>query len=367
MDLNNDRNSSKVLIVDDEKYICTAISRWLQPEGYECLLAHSYNEAVTCLKEHNFDLLISDINMPGKSGIELLRTVKEEYPQLAVLMATAVDERSVAIHSLELGAFGYMIKPFDKNEFIINVATALERRRLSIKSQEYERRLEQEVRDRTNDIRSREEEIALRLVWASEYRDDDTGEHIRRIGMFASILAQALQYPSKFVDDIRVAAPMHDVGKIGVSDNILLKPAKLTTEEFEIVKKHTIIGSEILGGSDIPLLQLASNISLSHHEKWDGSGYPQGISGKDINEAARIVAIADVYDALSYDRVYRKAFPLEAVLEIMHEGKGKHFDPEIFDCFLEVLPDFRQVQIEFSANKQKHFTKSKISENIQLP
>lgn len=335
---------AQVLIVDDEKYICVAIKRWLEPEGYECIVAHDYDQALNCLENYPVDLLISDVNMPGKSGVELLRITKERYPYIAVLMATAVDERNVAIHAVQLGAYGYMIKPFDKNEFIISVAAALERRRLEMEGKEYEHRLEQEVRDRTADIRNREEEIALRLVWASEYRDDDTGEHIRRLGLFASILAEALHLTSSFVDDIRVAAPMHDIGKIGVSDNILRKPGPLAPEEFEIIKKHAEIGAGILGGSNIPLLQLASEIALSHHEKWDGSGYPQGLAGEGIPEAARIVAIADVFDALSYDRVYRKAFSEEKVLQIMHEGKNRHFDPRIFECFISVLPSFREVQ-----------------------
>lgn len=344
MELKSTSVRPKVLIVDDETYICSAISRWLGPEGYDCTVAYNYDEAITHLDEENFELLISDINMPGKSGIELLRVSKQRHPDMAVLMATAVDERNVAIHSLELGAYGYMMKPFDKNEFIINVAGALDRRRLTIQQKEYEHRLEQEVRDRTADIRNREEEIALRLVWASEYRDDDTGEHIQRIGLFSALLAECLGYPALLVDDIRVAAPMHDVGKIGVSDTILLKPGKLTPEEFEIIKTHSVIGAEILGGSDIPLLKLASTIALSHHEKWDGSGYPQGLAGEAIPEVARILAVADVYDALSYDRVYRKAFSEDKVFEIMNEGNGTHFDPRIFSCFLTVLPAFQEVQ-----------------------
>ena len=335
-----------ILIVDDEKYICIAISRWLEPEGFNCVMAYDYNEALACMENQEFQLLISDINMPGKSGIELLRTTKERFPRTAILMATAVGERNTAIHALELGAYGYLIKPFDKNEFMINVASALERRRLELRSKEYERQLEQEVRDRTAVIRNREEEIALRLVWASEYRDDTTGEHIRRIGMFSAILAEALGYSKSFVDDIRIASPMHDVGKIGVPDHILLKPTKLTPAEFEIIKKHTEIGAGILGGSDIPLLQFASGIALSHHEKWDGSGYPQGLAGEDIPEAARIVAMVDEYDALLFDRVYRTAYPEEKVLKILQQGKGTHFEPRIFECFLDILPQIQRAQIK---------------------
>jgi putative two-component system response regulator len=341
-----DKRKADILIVDDEKYICIAISRWLAPEGFNCVMAHDYNQALACMENQEFDLLISDINMPGKSGIELLRTTKERFPRTAILMATAVDERNTAIHALELGAYGYLIKPFDKNEFMINIASALERRRHELRSKEYERQLEQEVRDRTADIRNREEEIALRLVWASEFRDDTTGEHIRRIGMFSAILAEALGHPKSFVDDIRVASPMHDVGKIGVPDHILLKPDKLTPSEFEIIKKHTEFGAGILGGSDIPLLQFASEIALTHHEKWDGSGYPHGLVGEEIPEAARIVAIVDEYDALSFDRVYRHAYPEERVLEILRQGKGTHFEPRIFECFMEILPQLRRVQIK---------------------
>lgn len=342
-----------VLIVDDEAYVGTIMSRWLEPEGYACAVAHDFNEAIARLEEKNFDLLISDINMPGKSGVELLRVSKERFPDLAVIMATAINERDVAIQSLKLGAYGYMIKPFDKNEFLINVVSALERRRLSIRSKEYERLLEQEVQDRTGDIRDREQEIAMRLVWASEYRDDDTGDHIRRIGMYSAMLAEALGYPPATVDEIRLAAPMHDVGKIGVSDAILLKPGKLTKDEFQIIKKHPVIGAEILGGSNIPLLQLASSIALSHHEKWDGTGYPYGLAGRAIPEVARIVAIVDVYDALSYDRVYRKAFAEDEVMDIMDSGRGSHFDPDLFDCFLKVLPAFRREKAIMEAGKGK--------------
>jgi putative two-component system response regulator len=341
-----DKRKADILIVDDEKYICIAISRWLEPEGFNCVMAHDYNEAMACMEKQEFHLLISDINMPGKSGIELLRTTKERFPRTAILMATAVDERNTAIHALELGAYGYLIKPFDKNEFMINIASALERRRYELRSKEYERQLEQEVRDRTADIRNREEEIALRLVWASEFRDDTTGEHIRRIGMFSAILAEALGFPKSFVDDIRIASPMHDVGKIGVPDHILLKPDKLTPAEFEIIKKHTEFGAGILGGSDIPLLQFASEIALTHHEKWDGSGYPRGLAGEDIPEASRIVAIVDEYDALSFDRIYRHAYPEERVLEILRQGKGTHFEPRIFECFMDTLPVLRHVHIK---------------------
>ena len=171
--------------------------------------------------------------------------------------------------------------------------------------------------------------------------------------MFSAILAEALGHSKTFVDDIRIAAPMHDVGKIGVPDHILLKPNKLTPAESELIKKHTEIGAGILGGSDIPLLQLASEIALNHHEKWNGSGYPRGLVGEEIPEAARIVTLVDEYDALSFDRVYRPAYPEEKVLEIIRQRKDTHFEPRIFECFMDILPVLRHVKIKkFSADSR---------------
>lgn len=338
---------AKILVVDDQEQVRSIFSRWLDSAGYQCTTARDADNALDILRrEHGFDLLISDIMMPGKSGLELLEIVRSRYPDLAVIMATGLDRCEVAQWTLHVGTYGYLIKPFEKNELLISVAGALERRRLTRESLAYEERLRQDVRDRTAEIRRREEEIALRLVSASEYRDEETGGHIRRMGAYSAALANALGWEQQAVDMIRVAAPMHDVGKIGVSDSILLKPGKLTEDEFEKMKEHAAIGASILGGSHIPLLQMATDIALCHHEKWDGSGYLRGLRGEDIPEAARIVAVADVYDALSNDRVYRKALAEDNVLAIMRDGRGSHFDPRIFDCFLDLLPMFRAIHRE---------------------
>jgi putative two-component system response regulator len=194
----------------------------------------------------------------------------------------------------------------------------------------YENTLEEEVRQRTGQIREREEEIVLRLVQAAEYRDDETGEHIRRVGRYASEIARAAGWTAVETDNIRLAAPMHDVGKIGVPDAILRKPGKLTPEEFVVIQTHPTIGARILERSKVPLLEMARDIALCHHEKWDGSGYPRGLRGEDIPISARIVAVCDVYDALVSDRVYRLAYPKDEALAIMSESNGKHFDPSVF-------------------------------------
>ena len=334
----------RVLIVDDEPYIRELIQRCLELEGYECNTAPHAEAALAELDADAYQLLVSDIHMPGMSGMELLATVRTRHPDLAVLMVTGVDDRKVGIQALRLGAFGYLIKPFDVNELAINAANALQRRQLTLLSQATQDRLEGEVRRRTTQIRRREEEIALRLVAAAEYRDPDTGAHVRRIGLYAATLAQLLRWPASRIDDLRVAAMMHDIGKIGVPDSILLKPGPLLPDEFEILKQHTVIGGRILERSDIPLLEMAREIALWHHERWEGGGYPGGFGGERIPESARIVAVCDVSDALVHDRVYRRALPEPQVLELMRGQRGRHFDPRMLDAFLGQLDAFRDIR-----------------------
>ena len=336
----------KILIVDDEPEIAELVQELLTIAGYRCFTANSAEAALRMLEKRNFGLLVTDIMMPGMSGIELLEEVKKSFPDLAVIMVTGLDDRKMAIHTLELGAYGYIIKPFNKNEILINVVAALERRRLSLLSQEYEKSLKMEVDQRTKDVHDREEEIIFRLIAATRYRDDETGAHVKRIGLYAAEMAKGLGWSDSATNDIRLAAPMHDLGKIGVPDEILLKTGKLEPAEFEIIKKHPKIGFDILDGSTIPLIQMAAQIALSHHEKWEGSGYLLGLSGDKIPEAGRVVAIVDVYDALVHDRVYRKALNENKALSIMVSDRGKHFDPFIFDCFMSLLPQMREIREE---------------------
>jgi putative two-component system response regulator len=341
-----DEATPRVLIVDDEPYIRELIQRCLELEGYHCRTAPNAESALDALGEDRYQLLVSDIHMPGMSGLDLLQIVRDRHPELAVLMVTGVDDRKVGIQALRLGAFGYLIKPFDVNELAINAANALQRRQLSLLSQATQERLEGEVRRRTTQIRRREEEIALRLVAAAEFRDADTGAHVRRIGLYAASLAQLLGWPAAKVDDLRVAAMMHDIGKIGVPDSILLKPGPLLPDEFEVIKQHTVIGARILERSEIALIDMAREIALSHHERWDGGGYPQGLAGESIPPAARIVAVCDVYDALVHDRIYRPAIPEREVLELMAAQRGRHFDAQMLDPFLREAATFRAIREE---------------------
>ena len=273
-----EKGKTRILVVDDETNISRLVSQFLENQGYVCETCENGALAIEKLASGRFDLVVSDINMPGMSGIELLAAVKKSQPDIAFIMLTAVDDHRTAVHALELGAFGFIIKPFEANELFINVTNSLRRRELEMERNQYEERLELQVRERTAEIRATQEQVIIHLVTASGYRDEETGEHIRRMGEYAAILAEAVGWDAKATDEMRLAASMHDVGKIGVSDAILRKPGKLSSEEFELMKEHTRIGARILEGSQIALLNLAHDIALYHHEKWNGSGLSAGIA-----------------------------------------------------------------------------------------
>jgi putative two-component system response regulator len=346
-----DASPPRVLFAAADFRLREQVAGWLRPERYDCYTAATAGEAQSLLDCGGFELAIIEVTSAETGGLDLIARIRSDHPDLSLLAAAPVEQRQRTIHALERGASGCLLLPLDRRELLVQVAHELSRRRLMQESVAYEHRLETEARERTADVRRREEELALRLVSASEYRDNETGAHIRRIGLYSGVLAEALGWPANSVQDIRIAATMHDIGKIGVPDTILLKPGRLTPDEFEIIKRHTVIGAAILSNSDIPLLHLAKEIALYHHEKWNGQGYPRGLAGEDIPECARVVAIGDVYDALVHARVYKPAYSEEETLRLMQAERGQHFDPRIFDCFLSVLPEFRRIrqQIEDSS------------------
>jgi putative two-component system response regulator len=329
--------SEKVLVVDDDESIRELVGRMLERDGYLHKTAASAEEALEILQEEEIALVISDINMPGKTGIDLLREVKDSYKDIAVMMATAVDDRNVAIQSLYMGAFGYVTKPFNKNELMINVTNALRRRELEIENRRHSEELESTVSLRTAELQQSREETIHKLARAAEFRDNETAQHTVRVGNFCEILAQSAGQDDVFCKELRIAAQLHDVGKIGISDTILLKPGKLTASEFEEIKKHCEIGYRILEDSKSEVLNLGAVIALTHHEKFNGSGYPKGLSQQDIPLVGRITAICDVFDALTSHRVYKAAMPVEQALEILKKEREEHFDPEILDLFLSNL------------------------------
>ncbi len=338
----------RILIVDDELQIRRVIATIIEMEGYACELAEDAESALEILAIQKIDLLISDINMKAMSGVELLGVALRRFPDLAVIMVTGVDDRDIAIKTLHMGAYGYVTKPFQANELIINIANALRRRQLEIENRRHREELEILIEERTQELfNSREESIHI-LSKAAEFRDDETAKHTIRMGHYSEQLARLCGLQESFCQDIKNAAPLHDVGKIGITDAILLKPGKLTPEEFAIMKTHCEIGYRILSESTSDILSLGAEIALNHHEKYNGSGYPQGLSGESIPLTGRIGAICDVFDALTTERIYKKAVSAEQALAIMQEGRSSHFDSRIFDHFINNFKMFTDIRNRFA-------------------
>ena len=343
----------RVLIVDDEEQIRTLLARLLGAHGFECLTADSAAAARRVLKETNIALVLSDVTMPGESGIDFTREVLAHYPETAVVMVTGMDDPSHAEVAIELGAYGYVLKPFKPNELIINVGNALRRRTLEIENRNHREMLEQTVLARTTalratiaqlessdtELRRLREETIRRLSWAAEFRNQETGEHIVRMSLYCALLARLAGLDAERAELIRIASPMHDVGKIGIPDRILLKPGRLSAEEREVMEAHTEMGHRILAGSGVELLDLAAEMALTHHERIDGTGYPRALDGDAIPVEGRICAIADVFDALTSDRVYRQAFQPDEARELMLQGRSTQFDADLLDLFVASFDD----------------------------
>ena len=339
----NGHAPATVLVIDDEPRVRDLITRWLTADGCACAQAATAQAAWEHLQAHEVHLVTLDIRMPGDSGIDLLRQIGRSYPDTSVIMISAVEETQMAIEALTYGACAYLVKPVKRDQVIFHARRAFERRQLVVDNRQYLRRLEERVREQTVAIRQAHEETIYRLVGACMCRDEETGIHLRRTGLLSEVLARAADWSAAEAEDIRLAAPMHDVGKIGVPDTILRKPGKLSPEEFEAMKQHTLIGAGMLAGSNVPMLQMAHDIALAHHEHWDGNGYPAGLCGHAIPEAARIVAIVDVFDALTHDRVYRPAMPEEEALAIMRKGAGRQFDPLLLAVFFTQLAEISRI------------------------
>jgi putative two-component system response regulator len=330
-----------VLVVDDEPMNLMLLRHILEPVGYEHLYFTSEPGEVEGLADElDPDLVLLDLMMPGPTGLELLHRLRQRPGggHTPIMILTSDHSLDAKRDALEAGANDLLAKPFSPAEVRLRIRNLLESRHLHVQLRRQNELLDERVRERTAELDTARVETLLRLAHAGEYRDDDTGEHARRVGETAALLAEALGWTPSLVERLRRAAPLHDIGKIGVPDAILLKPGRLTREEFSVMQTHTTIGARILGGSEVPLLQLAEEIALCHHERWDGGGYPRGLAGSDISLAGRIVAVADTFDALVYDRRYKLAWSVEdAVAELVRE-RGRQFDPELVDAFVEVAP-----------------------------
>ncbi len=341
----------QIAIIDDMPLNLLLMEKLVAHEaGVEPHTFVDAHEGLRWCLEHEPDLIIVDYMMPGLDGLEFIKRVRERHPreEVPILMVTANSERTTRYDALARGANDFLTKPIDKHEFEPRVRNMLKLRQAHKITRDRAATLAEEVKNATTDILQRERETVVRLARAAEFRDPETGAHIQRMARYSALIAEHLSQPQSFVSDLLLAAPMHDVGKLGIPDHILLKAGALSPAEREIMKRHTTIGYDILKDSASCVVQLGASIALTHHEKFDGTGYPNQLSGRDIPLEGRIVAVADVFDAISSHRPYKQAWPMEKAIELLVEGRGRHFDPDCVDAFLQHLDDVLAIRDEFA-------------------
>lgn len=334
---------SNVLIIDDQsitRMILQELVGSIDKDITSTCFADP-TQALEWAKSHEIDLVITDYKMPQMDGIEFIKWIRRipRCNDVPVMIVTCVEDQSIRYLALESGANDFITKPIDHTECRArchNMLTMSLQRKL-IKDRAL--LLEREIRKTTQELHDREQETLMRLAKAGEYRDEDTGNHILRISRYSKLIAHRLGLSHERCDLIAQSAPMHDIGKIGIPDAILLKPGRLTPEEYKIMQRHTLVGYEILKDSLSKYIQIGAVIALNHHEKFSGEGYPHGLKGDSIPLEARIVAIADVFDALVTDRPYKKSWPMEKAIEYISEERGKHFDPDCAEAFLSELQE----------------------------
>ena len=365
--------SAKILIVDDEPINVKVCQKYLHELGYKkCVGLTDSTRSIAVILEERPDIVILDVMMPIVSGVDVLKLIRkhEDLQHLPVLILTASSDRTTKLTVLNLGATDFLTKPIDPSEMAPRVRNVLAVKRYHDTLRNHAQALEEAVRQRTTELESSRMDVIHCLARAVEYRDDHTGRHVERVGRFSGIIAKALGLDATTVKMIEQAAQLHDVGKIGIPDEILMKPGRLTPEEFERMQKHTLfgrkiveqmsereweklrqhvqIGCRILEAPRSPLLLMASRIALTHHERWDGSGYPLGLAGEDIPLEGRITAVADVFDALNSHRPYKPAFPVDKCFSILSAERGTHFDPKVVDAFLSQRDDVVRTQLELA-------------------
>jgi len=330
----------RILIVDDQMANIQLLKHLFAQAGKPTIESTcDPRDTFILVERFQPDIVLIDRNMPYIDGLELLQRFARRYPdrlKLPVIMLTADTDPATKLEALRLGASDFLHKPFDTTEVLLRVSGQLDRRAMHVQIQKYNEELEDRVRERTRELEEAQVEIVDRLATAAECRDDDTGEHVHRVADLAAGIAEELELSIQEIDIMRLAVRLHDIGKIGVSDTILLKPGRLEPDEMALMRRHTIEGSNILAGSRFPLLNMAEEIARCHHERWDGEGYPAGLKGEEIPLSARIAAVADVYDALTHARPYKVAWTPERAIEEIVNSKETHFDPTVVDAFLRL-------------------------------
>jgi putative two-component system response regulator len=355
--------TGRILVVDDEATMRRLLEKLLRMEGYDVLLASSGEQALAEMIKHGADTVLLDMRMPGMTGLDVCRQIRSNPRSLhtPVVFITAVNDRELRRKGMEAGADDFLSKPFDEVELLARIRNCVRVKRYYDNIEQQKEQLELAVQERTaalneavakltrsqQDLRNSQEETIYRLARAAEFRDDETGQHLQRMSRYCQLIARRIGLDEATCELLRIASPMHDVGKLGIPDRILLKPGRLTPDEFTIMKGHAEIGYRILVGSDAVPLKMAATIAHTHHEKWDGNGYPRGLKGEDIPLHGRIAAIADVFDALTSARPYKPAWSLEDALQLMRTNRGTHFDPTLVDVFFEALPEVLQIRERF--------------------
>ncbi|MBF0329376.1 MAG: response regulator [Nitrospirae bacterium] len=343
-----------VLVVDDMLYAREASAKILQDAEYDVYSCKNADEALTSINNIRFDAVLSDIKMPGLSGIDFLERSQVLCPDLPVILMTGYAELDAAINAVKKGAFDFITKPYDPDYLVHSVKKAIDHKKFKDLEKNYRNLLEEEIKSKTRELSSSlsklkdlNREMIYRLTFVAEHRDTDTGAHISRMGLYANKLAEQLEMPADFVDMITLSSPMHDIGKVAIPDNILLKQGALTAEEFDIIKTHTTIGAKMMSASSHKCVQMSESVALYHHERWDGTGYPNRLKGTDIPMEGRIVMICDQYDALRSDRPYKKGFTHDETLSILTKGDGRtmphHFDPDVLNAFTQIEPLFDEL------------------------
>lgn len=345
----------RVLAVDDERAASKLLAMMLCPPAYSCATAANGEEALVILQRDRFDAIISDLEMPGMSGLELLARVRQAHPHMAFLVTTGVDDVDVGVRAMRTGADDYLVKPLSENAVLGSLERALHKRHLEQQVENYRQRLEEMVADRTVQLREaleqieRSYEVTLQALGAAiDLRDNETAGHSQRVCRYSLEIARALGWSDKQLDGLARGAYLHDIGKLGIPDGILLKPGPLSADERTVMQRHVEIGFNLV--ADIPFLAGAAEIILTHHERYNGSGYPCGLKGNDILPSSRIFAIADSFDAITSDRPYRRASPFESGREIIRNCSGTQFDPQAVDAFLSIDEEIWPL----IANDQRH-------------
>lgn len=338
--------SSDILVVDDDPGVQRMLRRILERSGYNVLLASGGQEAFDKIDSNLPDLIMLDLSMPMLDGFEVSSHLKNnpETCDIPIILITGLDSSHNHVKAMDLGVNDFLSKTAKPEEILARIRSHLKIKHLNDQLSEYRASLEKMVALRTEQLKDASLEVIWRLTAASEYRDNETGAHIKRMSHYSAVIAQKMGLAQKTIETLLYAAPMHDIGKIGIPDAILLKPGKLDAKEWDIMKKHTTIGGNILKGSKIGFVRMGAKIAMTHHEKWDGSGYPQGLKGRKIPLVGRIVALADVFDALTSKRSYKEALSVEESHRIISEGQGSHFDPKVVDAFFSSQATILQIK-----------------------